>query len=231
MAPPPTPRALARARTEESLLKLAYIQLDEGGVEALSLRAIARDLGIVSSAIYRYCASRDALITVLVIDAYQSVGTAVAEAEAGPPRDDYRGRLRATIGAIRSWALRYPNRYALIYGTPVPGYRAPEDTIAPAALVGETVLAIAADLHTAGHKPAMTQALKSAVPGFTELANSTALSVPQSHIPIVVEIWTRMFGIVSFELFGQYVNVVGDPDTYYDFVADEMARRLGAPVS
>lgn len=229
MAATPTPRALARARTEESLLRLAYAQLDEGGVEALSLRAIARDLGIVSSAIYRYCASRDALITLLVIDAYQSVGAAVAEAECSIARHDYRGRLRATIGAIRGWALRYPNRYALIYGTPVPGYRAPEDTIGPATLVGETVLAVAADLYAAGHKPKIPHALKTAAPGFADLAHSTGAVIPPSHMAIVVEIWTRMFGIVSFELFGQYINVVGDPETYYDFVADDMARLLGAP--
>ncbi|PRZ41025.1 TetR family transcriptional regulator [Antricoccus suffuscus] len=229
MTTTPTPRALARARTEDSILQLAHAQLDGGGVEALSLRAIARELGIVSSAIYRYCASREALITMLVIDAYRSLGAAVTEAEGAIARNDYRGRLRATIGAIRGWALRYPNRYALIYGTPVPGYRAPEDTIGPAALVAEIVLAVAADLYAAGHKPQITHALKTAAPGFADLARNAGTSIPPSHVALVVEIWTRMYGIVSFELFGQYINVVGDAETYYDFVADDMARRLGAP--
>src|SRR5262245_38214115 len=98
----------------------------------LSLRAVARDLGMVSSAVYRYFPSRDDLLTALIIDAYQAVGEVAERADAGCDRADLTGRWLAVSGAIRSWALANPHEYALIYGSPVPGYAAPPDTVPPA---------------------------------------------------------------------------------------------------
>ncbi len=100
----------------------------------LSLRAVARDMGMVSSAIYRYYASRDDLLTALIVDAYNALGETVEAAEAMvADRSQLRARWRAATRAVRTWALANPAEYALLYGSPVPGYAAPADTIAAAA--------------------------------------------------------------------------------------------------
>src|SRR5689334_6455211 len=134
-----TPRERARAETLAQIKRLALDQLATTGAGELSLRAIARELNLVSSAIYRYYPSRDELITALLIDAYADL---LAEAA----RTDRRGARRRwadTADALRRWARAEPHRFALIYGTPIPGYRAPADTVAPA---GRVMHALAAPL-------------------------------------------------------------------------------------
>ena len=128
-----TARERVRAEITREITDTARAQLAASGAAALSLRAVARDLGMVSSAIYRYFASRDELLTALIIDGYNAIGAAVEHADATCARDDYRGRWLAGCRAARAWAVAHPHEYALIYGSPVPGYQAPADTIAPAA--------------------------------------------------------------------------------------------------
>ncbi|HXV94752.1 MAG TPA: TetR/AcrR family transcriptional regulator, partial [Pseudonocardia sp.] len=118
-----------------TILDTARSHLAEHGAVGLSLRAVARDVGMVSSALYRYFDSRDALLTALIIDAYNSLGTAVETAEAAVPRDDLAGRWSAIAVTTRRWALADPHQYALVYGSPVPGYAAPQDTVGPATRV------------------------------------------------------------------------------------------------
>src|SRR5215218_3368694 len=124
-------RARVRAEMTEEIKAAARRHLAIDGAN-LSLRAVARELGMVSSAIYRYFPSRDDLLTALIIDAYDALGAAAEQSEAAVDRADLLGRWLATCRAVRSWALANPHEYALIYGSPVPGYRAPEDTIPPA---------------------------------------------------------------------------------------------------
>src|SRR5262249_39240809 len=127
----PSIRARVRAEMTEEIKSIARRHLASDGAN-LSLRAVARDLGVVSSAIYRYFASRDDLLTALIIDAYNSIGEAVERADAAQPHDDLLGRWLAVAHAVRDWALAQPHEYALIYGSPVPGYQAPQDTVGPA---------------------------------------------------------------------------------------------------
>src|SRR3954462_9504215 len=114
-----SPRAQARLDTIEQIKQIARDHLAADGPN-LSLRAVARDLGVVSSALYRYFASRDELLTALILDAYDSLGEAVEQADAAVNRADLLGRWLATTHAVRSWALARPTEYALIYGSPVP---------------------------------------------------------------------------------------------------------------
>ncbi len=102
---------------------------------------------MASSAVYRYFPSRDDLLTALIVDAYDAIGDG-GGARRGAPGDrarDLRGRWRAACRAVRGWALAHPHEYALVYGSPVPGYAAPESTIGPAARVGELLCRIVAD--------------------------------------------------------------------------------------
>nr|ADJ67261.1 putative tetR family transcriptional regulator [uncultured bacterium] len=124
---PPTPRERARARTIEDIVRLGREHLAVHGAAALSLRAVARDLGVVSSAVYRYVENREELLTLLLIDAYNELGDEVDAAVAALPAADFAGRFSALGSAVRRWALREPARYGLLFGSPVPGYRAPAE--------------------------------------------------------------------------------------------------------
>ena len=120
---PGTPRERAREQTLQDITRIGREQLAAVGAAALSLRAVARDLGVVSSAVYRYVKSRDELLTLLVVDGYNELGDAVeaAVASAAGPREQFLALGRA----VREWALREPARYGLLFGSPVPGYDAP----------------------------------------------------------------------------------------------------------
>ena len=127
-----TARERVRAELTREITEVARRQLANDGAAGLSLRAVAREMGMASSAVYRYFASRDDLLTALIIDGYNAVSDAVEAAEAACPRADHLGRWLAVCRAVRAWALAHPHEYALLYGSPVPGYQAPQDTIAPA---------------------------------------------------------------------------------------------------
>jgi AcrR family transcriptional regulator len=117
-----TARERVRAELIREITEIARRQLATEGAAGLSLRAVAREMGMVSSAIYRYFPSRDDLLTALIIDGYNAVGTAVEKADAAWPAEDYAGRWLAACRAVREWALAHPHEYALVYGSPVPAY-------------------------------------------------------------------------------------------------------------
>src|ERR1700759_611063 len=96
-------RARARADMIEQIKRIAREHLAVDGPN-LSLRAVARDLGVVSSAVYRYFESRDALLTALIIDAYNNRGAAGERAEAAPARRELTVRWLAPGRAVRDWA-------------------------------------------------------------------------------------------------------------------------------
>ena len=132
----PGPRTGRTARRGRSA-SLAHT--GESGAAALSVRAIARELGLASSALYRYYPSRDALLTRLIIEAYNELGETVEPTRPSTPRDDLAGRYAGDCHAVRDWACAHPHEYALIYGSPVPGYAAPDDTIDPAVRVARVL--------------------------------------------------------------------------------------------
>src|SRR5215831_19483939 len=143
--------ARERVRTEliREITEIARRQLATDGAAGLSLRAVAREMGMVSSAIYRYFPSRDDLLTTLIIDGYNAVGAAVEKAEAACPAEDYAARWLAACRAVRAWALAHPHEYALVYGSPVPGYQSPERTIGPASRAAAVFGKIISDAYQA----------------------------------------------------------------------------------
>src|SRR3954466_9308673 len=149
---PDGPRARSRAHTTAEVKRIARVHLAVDGPN-LSLRAVARDLGVVSSAVYRYFASRDDLLTALIIDGYNSLGEAAEQAEAAVARRDLNGRWLTLGRAIRTWARENTPEYALLYGSPVPGYSAPQDTIGPAS---RPVWVFTAILHDGVEKGVLT---------------------------------------------------------------------------
>jgi AcrR family transcriptional regulator len=196
----------------------------------LSLRAVARDLGMVSSAVYRYFPSRDDLLTALIIDAYDALGAVAEKADASCPRDDLRGRWLAIAGNIRSWALRNPHEYALIYGSPVPGYAAPADTVPPAT---RTTAVLAALLRAAAAAGRDADPLDSPLPAavgedFRRIGSDPRFGgVPDAALARGLALWTELFGMLSFELFGQFNNVIENRDAFFDFQMRAAAAVAG----
>jgi AcrR family transcriptional regulator len=225
---PRTARAAARAELTRAILDSATAQLAEIGPAALSVRAIARDLGMASSAVYRYFPSRDALLTALLVEAYDDLGVAVEEADASVRRGDLRGRFRAIARALRTWANENPHQYALTYGSPVPGYAAPDDTVVPATRVAYTLLELVRDAQQAGRRPrgpdrvsAAEKASLAPVLAFVDPPLSPAYGVRG------LGAWATLFGHVSLELFGHMSNGVLDYEAHYASVVDQLAVDLG----
>lgn len=225
MNAPRTARERARAELTAEITDAARRQLADVGPTDLSLRAIARELGMVSSAIYRYFDSRDALLTALIVEAYDSIGEAVQMAESAVDRDDHLGRWMAATRAARTWALDHRHEYSLIYGSPVPGYAAPTDTIDPAGRVGlvlAAILADAAESEALGPVPAPAPVGEPLAPGLAEQLGADPIRAAAG-----VQAWTWLFGTISFELFGHYENVVGDRDAWFDDLSRRLARLAG----
>jgi len=223
-----TARERARAQITAEILDTARGYLATDGAPALSLRAIARDLGMASSALYRYFSSRDELLTRLIIDAYDSLGAAAEAREAAVSRNDLAGRFTAICVAVRAWALAHPNEYALIYGSPVPGYVAPADTVRPASRVTSLLIRIIVEATAARHVPDADIRDAEAQPVAAALAPIRSYLPPGVPAPLVqraLMVWTNLFGTVSFELFGQLHHVVGEDPADRDAFFAECVRR------
>lgn len=226
----PTPRELARARTEAEIIRLGREQLASVGPANLSLRAIARELGIVSSAIYRYVRSREELLTLLIIDGYTSLGEEVDQAVAAVPKTDHRGRFFALGHAVRRWALGEPARYGLLYGTPVPGYDAPgERTTGPGTRVVVTLADIAEQAWCDGALSLPQQNVAASLgQDLAAVVEQLQLSAPPELVRQVALVWAALFGCVSFEVFGQYgQGTFADPAALFEAQLGQLARLLG----
>lgn len=226
-----TARERARAELTREITKIGRRQLGTEGATGLNLRAIARELGMVSSAIYRYFPSRDDLLTALIIDAYNAVGEAVERADAASAPGDHAGRWRAVCHAVRDWALANPHEYALIYGSPVPGYQAPADTVAPATRDTVVYGRILAEAYEAGVL-APPEDFPQPPPSFSrdaEVVRQLMPGLPDDLVARAITAWTGLFGFVSFELFGQFANVVEDRATLFDHQVRTLGRLLGLP--
>jgi len=221
-------RARARAELLADVGRIARSHLAQSGAAALSVRAIARELGLASSALYRYYPSRDALLTQLIIDSYDALGETVEQAEGAVGRTDLAGRYTAIAHSIRSWAIENPHEYALIYGSPVPGYAAPDDTIDPATRVALVLIRLASEIETndattvpsGGLSPEFTAQLEAA----SELAG---VETDPTVLAIGVGLWAQLFGMVSFELFGTFHNTFDDATELFDFQVGLGVAALG----
>lgn len=223
-------RERARIEVTAAIKEEARRQLADEGAARLSLRAVARELGMVSSALYRYFPSRDDLLTALIIDAYDAIGSAAEQAaQAGAEDAAPADRWVAVCRAARDWAVRHPHEYALIYGSPVPGYSAPQDTVGPASRVGLALAGVARDAHRAGRLgPPQGRPLAGPVRADAgRLAAEIAPDLPLAAIAALVGAWAQVFGIISFEVFGQFNRVVDARGPFFDQAAGALAAQVG----
>ena len=223
-----TARDRARAELTDEIKAAARRQLAAAGAEALSLRAVSRELGMVSSALYRYFPSRDDLLTALIIDAYDALGAA-AEAAATKDYEHPSQAWLAVCAAVRDWARAHPHEYALIYGSPIAGYKAPQTTVQPASRVPMVMLQIVSQAHTQGwldllrNAPEPEGKLAEQVDVIADLAPG----VPRRVLLRVVIAWTQLFGMISFELFGQLVGSMDPADEFFAATTRQMAAFVG----
>jgi AcrR family transcriptional regulator len=199
----------------------------------LSLRAVARDMDMVSSALYRYYGSRDDLLTALIIDAYNDLGTAVEAADAAVvDRAQLRQRWLAATRAVRGWALANPAEYALLYGSPVPGYKAPTDTIVAAARTPVVLARILAGGYASGQltKPGYLPSTAMAESVRADMAATRGDIAPELPVELMlagITGWIQLFGAVSLELFGQFNNVIDARAEFFDEQMGLMADLMG----
>nr|CAA9362658.1 MAG: Transcriptional regulator, AcrR family [uncultured Nocardioidaceae bacterium] len=224
---PHTARAMARAAIAEAILDSARRQLGEVGPAALSLRAVARDVGMVSSAVYRYVASRDELLTELIIAAYDELGAAVEAAEDAVPAAGLEGRWLAMSTAVRQWALAHPHDWALLYGTPVPGYAAPERTVGPATRVVLRLMRILVDAQEEGVRANASEVDDRLHHGIAGLRAFVPGPVDDALLVRGIGAWATLVGVISLELFGHLVNGVDDHEAHFAHVARTLAGDLG----
>ncbi|MET0662374.1 MAG: TetR/AcrR family transcriptional regulator [Ilumatobacteraceae bacterium] len=246
-ATPATRRPIAGARQRAhadvrgEIVAAASRQLGTVGAAGLSLRAIARELGMVSSALYRYFASRDDLLTALIIEAYDDLG-AVAERSIARSRSDAPlARWVEAASAIRRWALDHPQEYALLYGSPVPGYAAPADTIVPGTRVTRALIQIVHDALTDGLVVPSAEPFAASIAPSIEVSAATAdafeflrgeldlLAATDAVLLTALAAWTQLFGHLSFELFGQTHGLIVDHEAFFRETSTLMGARIGLP--
>jgi AcrR family transcriptional regulator len=184
---------------------------------------------MASSALYRYYPSRDELLTALIVEAYDALGERAEAADAAATHDGLVARWAAVCHAVRDWAREHPHQYALVYGSPVPGYRAPERTVEPASRVILVLTGIVRDAHRAG---ALTGPPGPPLPASwdddaTRVADLVMPGVPSDTVARALMAWTQLFGLISFELFGHLVGSVEDTDLLFEVVLAQMAAFVG----
>ncbi|WP_327297032.1 MULTISPECIES: TetR/AcrR family transcriptional regulator [unclassified Streptomyces] len=211
---PTTPRERYRAQVRAEVKQHAWEQIATAGTSALSLNAIAKQMGMSGPALYRYFAGRDELITELVREAYRSLADTVRAASETEPD------LAAAAHAMRAWALDDPHRYFLVYGTPVPGYHAPDDITAIASEIMATLLDACAALPS-GNPP---------TPFETHLEDHREWAhghpAPPAALRRALAVWTRLHGILSLELAGHFTGMGIDPEQLFAAeLRDLLAQR------
>jgi AcrR family transcriptional regulator len=224
-----------REKIEAQIIELGRRHLVTEGAAGLSLRAVARDLGMVSSAVYRYVASRDDLLTLLLVDAYSELADAVdrAGAAAGGSWSDH---LLAMAHAARAWAIDQPARWALLYGSPVPGYHAPrERTVGPGTrVVGALFEAVAAGIEAGAI--AVSNSPVSNVPvaqplssDFDRIREEFGFGGDDAAVAKCFLLWAGLVGAISLEVFGQYgSDTLADPGAVFDMSVRLLIGMFGA---
>ena len=213
---------------QDSIKETAWRQIAEYGAPALSLRAIARELKITAPAIYNYFPDRDALVTALIIDAYKSFGDSQLEARDAVPASKVVARLKAIGIAYRTWAHSYPQRYQLIFGTPLPGYEGPILEILPSAARSLSALvSVVEQLRLTGklNVRAFPQVKREYQASF-ETWKKYGGDVDMLSMSIAMVIWSRVHGIVSLEIANNLPPFGAKGDALYLFELESIARQF-----
>lgn len=223
MSPRPT-TAERHPDLQTAIKKTAWKQIAEYGAPSLSLRAIARELDITAPSIYNYYPSRDDLVTALIVDAFNSLAESQEASLENIPFSDLSGRFSALGLGYRQWAVDYPQRYQLIFGTPLPRYHAPEEVTLPAAsrallpLVGVVQAFFSAGRLRIERLATLTPALASMLTAWGE----TAAGAHPAVLYLALVVWSRVHGLVMLEITHQMPSFFDDPAQVFQREVDTM---------
>lgn len=213
-----------RAATAAAIKATARALMDQQGTAGLSLRAIARELGMTAPALYYYFPSLDDLITALILDAFNGLADAV-EAVATTHADAYE-QLVACLLAYRRWALAHRTEFMLIFGSPIPGYEAPTELTVPAAVRSQIAIgrAIGRVVEAGAAPPAHYVNLPPHIAAhFDDIMADQGQDVPALYVNLTVSLWTDLQGLVMMELIGHLPPTVKYVDEWFRL---EIERRL-----
>lgn len=216
MTRPLTRRERQRAQTINEIKEAARQQMAESGSANLSLSAVARAMGLSTPALYYYYPDRDALLTALIVDAFNGLADAMEAAAVPIAPHAYADRLYRALLAYREWAIAHPADFQLIYGTPLPGYHAPAETTVPAARRGfALILRTLQQAHDAGMlRPHPAQAALPDDVRFT-VAPLDGATVALDVANIAIIGWTRLHGVIMLELFHHLQPNLQGIDSFY----------------
>jgi AcrR family transcriptional regulator len=230
-----TRRERLRDATCDEIKTTARQQMAEEGTAAISLRSIARRMGVTAPALYRYFADRDALITALIADAYIDLADTLEQARDNVPAEDHARRIYDTGLAYRRWALEHPTDYILIFGNPIPGFDAPMEATLPAARRSLNVfidLLQAAWQSGAATPPAEYIDL---LPQFQERIiggpEFFAHDMPHPAIELSMVMWGRWHGMISLELFNHAQPLIAGAGELYRFELIALLQRMGMTIN
>ncbi|MFI0447760.1 TetR/AcrR family transcriptional regulator [Actinomadura sp. 6N118] len=223
-------RARLRAETSAEIKTIALKLMATGGPDAISLRAIAREMGMTAGAIYSYYPTRDDLITTLIRDVYGELVDAVEVARDAVPESDPGGRLLAWGETVRAWALANPEGFRLIYGDPVPGYQAPEGgparEAAHRACAGLTGLVAAAWPEAESWQPGGYD-WSDFEAGLAEATQEQFPGLPPAAVALSLRVWGRMHGLVALEIYGHLRPLTHKTASIFHDEMLDLTRSLG----
>ncbi|MEU8975812.1 TetR/AcrR family transcriptional regulator [Streptomyces monashensis] len=226
-------RERLRAETTAEIKKVALALMASGGPDAITLRAIAREMGMTANAIYGYFATRDDLVTTLINDVYTALADAVDAAWEAAPATDPAIRITAWATAFRTWAVVNPQGFRLIYGDPVPGYHAPEGGPAPDAArrvcTGLTALAAAAWPHTQHLYEDSAFGWSDFDPGLLDKVRPAFPDLPPAAVALALRIWGHLHGLVSLEVYGHMHTQTTSPEKLFEEELAQLLKMLGVP--
>lgn len=220
-------RERQHAAVRDEIKAMARTHMARDGAAALSLRAVAIDLGLSSAAIYYYFPNRDVLITALIIDAFRALSASLRAAD--QPEQDIAERLYAVMLSYRSWAIAHPAEYALLFGTPIPGYHAPTEVTAPEARAA--LLPLGELFNIAFIQQRLRFAVRPPPASITaHVAGWLVETDQQLALPVLLAMlraWALAHGLVGLELDHQTQPIIGDPAALFAYEIRELLIQYG----
>ncbi|WET76232.1 TetR/AcrR family transcriptional regulator [Amycolatopsis sp. QT-25] len=226
----PTRRDRLRAETSREIMAIALRQMADAGPGAISLRGIAREMGMTARAIYSYFPTRDDLITALISGIGASLAEALENATQAVPDTDPGGRLVAWGQGLRKWALAHPEGFRLFYGHPVPGYQPPEDgpVDRTARRVCRQLTQLVAAAWLNGRNGQVDESSWSDLhPEYVAKIQEDLPDVPPAAAALALRVWGRMHGLVALEIDGHIHPVARNPGALHHAEMLDLVRSLG----
>ena len=226
-------RAAAREQMNNEIKRIAWGQLREHGPDELSLRAISREMDMTSSALYRYFPNRDALLTALIVDAYNDLGDRIDAVDADLPAGAYRARFVALANTILSWSREDAHRFGLVYGSPISGYVAPQDTINP----GTRAQVVLYRLLSEWRGVDQDLAKRSLAPGtqvqlppdlevsLQQAAREVGIAAPAPVVLVGMKVWSELMGTIYSTVFNHFGNEISNGE-FGSHLIDVMANGI-----